>query len=35
MPNTQNEQVNTNASFEENYIDENVAIKTNKTKRVH
>ena len=32
MPNTQNEQVNTNASFEENYIDENVAIKTNKTK---
>ena len=32
MPNTQNEQVNTNASFEENYIDENVAIKSNKTK---
>ena len=32
MPNTQNEQVNTNASFEENYIDENVAVKTNKTK---
>ena len=32
MPNTQNEQVNTNASFEENYIDENVAEKTNKTK---
>lgn len=32
MSNTQNEQVNTNPSFEENYIDENVAAKTNKTK---
>ena len=32
MSNTQNEQVNTNASFEENYVDENVAVKTNKTK---
>lgn len=32
MSNTQNEQVNTAASFEENYIDENVSVKTNKTK---
>lgn len=32
MPNTQNEQVKTDTSFEENYIDENVSVKTNKTK---
>lgn len=32
MSNTQNEQVNTNPSFEENYIDENVSVQTNKTK---
>ena len=33
MSNTQNEQVNTNTSFEENYIDENIiADKSSKTK---
>ena len=32
MPNTQNEQVKTDTSFEENYIDENVSDQIKKTK---